>query len=217
MHITDFQRSTYIWETKTGSVGRFKVESILEVIENKQIIDTFFCLSSVYACNMYVPEDLFREPHYRYQAVFSKTHVKIFRTYENGCFDHSVNEIHDVFNKVQPIITYKNVRIESEFSVIAETVLKGSQLDCCISLSDNRRQYRFIIPIKHININHEKKMYQVETGPLIIFPETNKLLYSFGLGYCSFNNLSKVHFIKISETHRKVYTYNGGVEILVEN
>ena len=103
----DFPQSYYTWLTHENSYGRFNIESICNIYDNKDNqIDTIYSLSGVMACDVYGKSPLFYSPSFFYQPIFSKSHVKTFRSFLPHQGKDSVQKIDEKFSRVNPYISF---------------------------------------------------------------------------------------------------------------
>jgi len=205
----DFSNSFFLWETTSGSEGRFIVESITEII-NDDRKDIFLLLSSVMACDVYGQPPLFHNPPYLFEAVFGINDVKIFRTYLSKT-DHSVNRITDLFKSTKFLCKTSLYHKLESFDMIAESVRKGCSLVGEVYYTtDNEDIITIKFPIKHINISEKKRIFQVETGKHLFYQES---LEKSSLAFLAFNNFFEINFMIQDENTNSVYSQNAKVNI----
>jgi hypothetical protein len=80
-NVFDFESSylTYIAKDR-ANYGRFQIESMCAIQDNADS-KQYYATNAVTACDVYGKGQLIKEPACRFQALFLKTHFKIFRTY----------------------------------------------------------------------------------------------------------------------------------------
>jgi len=174
----DFSNSNIFWDGP--SKGIFKLVSVLRLnLGNSKEPETIFGLGeSVLAGNMYVSEGLLKQPPYLFQVAGSTDEQYIFRTilpnqkksifpswFINKVGDtHQKNLFNDKFcldlkkSPARSVVNYdeiENFFYENNFTV----KIQVESLDFNYSLE---------FPVNHINIKPEKKMWQVETGPILM-------------------------------------------------
>jgi len=196
----DFSRSYFAWLTHENSYGRFDIESICKVYDKEDnYIDTIYGLYGVMACDVYGKSPLFYSPSFFYQAIFNKSHVKVFRSFSPHQEKDSIQKIDKKFSEAKPHVSF----IEQGKTIPVNTIEEIQS-----NLHENkpfvaqilfiRAEYKFelLFPVKHINFSTSNKMFQVETGP-ITFPEENypNLINSCYFAYVAFNNFNKVNFL----------------------
>lgn len=127
--------------------------------------------AQVSAGKVYGAEDLMLSPPYTFQIVASEIRHKIFRNYVSWYDErdtHGKNE--EIFSDFKIDIYKKAGREITRVEELIESVKKNNPLNGQVILASPSQGISFIIdfPIKHINIHTGKKMFQVETGPIVI-------------------------------------------------
>jgi len=209
----DFSHSFFLWETFSGSEGRFQVESTTTIISdgNKEELSL---LSSVMACDVYGDNPLFRDPHYLFEAVFGQDMVKVFRTYQSKT-DHTVNRITDLFAKTQLRIKKATYAKLDNFRDMVEATRNGTHLLGQVRFnSDQKNVINIKFPIKHINVSEKKKEFQVETGKILFYQDSVRESI---LAYLSFKDLDTINFLTQDGCLSKIVSYKAEVEIYKKN
>ena len=174
----DFSKSNIFWDGP--SKGIFKLVSVLRLnIGNSKKTETTFGLGeSVLAGNMYVSEGLLKQPPYLFQVAGSTEEQYIFRSilpnqkksiipswFINKVGDtHQKNLFNDEFYldlKKSPARSIMNYdEIEKDFYYNNFTVkIQIDSIEC---------NYTIEFPVNHINVKPGIKMWQVETGPILM-------------------------------------------------
>ncbi len=215
LQIVDFNKSNVSW--LGDSTGIFKLASILSVCCKGREPDIFTLTESVLAGNVYAKKDLIKNPPYLFQLVASNNYQKILRT--DLC--HDISELHGKNISRQEIldtegnlfreninvdVRYKDGRLIDDVNAI-EKCSTGFSLNGHLSL--NRGQYQFAIefPIRHLNMNAKRTIWQVETGP-ILFPvfSKNKKNFSFSPSFLFFGSFNKVDVFLDYPLKRRIFS-----------
>ncbi len=207
--LTDFTTSQFLWETSSGSTGRFSLESTAEIVKNGNSTG-IFVLSGVMACDVYGKDPLFLQPPYLFEAVFSDKEVKIFRTYQNKT-DHTAHKINELFRSVKPLVKKESFYRLKSFKEIEETVYAGQLLVGQVRyVNDIREIITLTFPIKHINVSNSKNEFQVETGKVLYFQHS---LQASQPAYLAFNNFETINFLIENEASKEIKSHKAQVYI----
>jgi len=209
----DFSQSYVTWLTHNKSYGRFNLESICNVYDKNDIhIDTFYGLSNVMACDVYGKSPLFHQPPFSYQAVFSATQVKFFRTFSPYMEKDNVKNIKEVFSNVNTRVLNLDKEKSTSLNTVEEihnNLLANKPFVSQIRFNRNQLKFEVLFPVKHINTNLVDRMFQVETGPVVLFKNNyNTDISNLAQAYVSYNNFSEVDFL-----YTGIETLNDGKKI----
>ncbi len=208
MDSIDFASSYFLWETHSGSLGRFQVESIT-ILQHED--DNFiWLLTPAVACEVYGKNPLFCEPPYFFTSVFNKDMVKIFRNYRKKNAD-TVNKVSDIFSSIKPLLhealRQKIVCIED----LKLAVTSGKQIIGKFRVETKEIPFQTIyFPVKHINISVNTNEFQVETGLVLYHP---KLFKNSAVAFIAFNNYTTVDFMIFENNSYIQKSLNGTVEL----
>jgi len=195
----NFSASYLTWLTrKEKSYGRFQVEAACTIRDlNRKKAETYYLASAVLAGNVYAKNDLVKQPVYLFQIAASQENHVIFRTFvslrdEQNSFDSNSK----LFKEIEFYISRKEAVILRDFDDIEFHFQQHNSMSACMSY-ETQQNYLIEIefPIKHINIQQEKRLFQVETGPILIPPETLADMLSEEQGCCF--NTAFVHFNRL--------------------
>ena len=193
----DFSDSYLTWLTRKGaSYGRFQVESTCTIrCFDLEKTETYYLAPAVIAGNVYAQNDLVKQPVYLFQIAASKQRHAIFRTFASHSDDqNSFDNNSDLFEEVELHITKKEAAVLKDFDSIDFHFRNHSTMTArmCYDTKPNL-QIEIEFPIKHINIQREKRLFQVETGPILIPSEPPSGRLSKVKGQYYFN-IAFVHF-----------------------
>jgi len=132
--------------------------------------ETYYLAPAVIAGNVYAKNDMVKNPVYLFQIAASKQKHVIFRTFVSPSGNQSsVDNNSALFEEVQLHIIKKEATVLKNYDDIEFHFLNHSAMTACICYETGQNlQVEIEFPIKHINIQREKRLYQVETGPILI-------------------------------------------------
>ena len=206
MQRIDFSSSWLTWLTKKEkSYGRFQLDAactIRDISRNK--VSKYYLSNAVIAGNVYAKNNLVKKPVYLFQIAASNELHVIFRTFVSHANEQShLYENTALFEEVKFRIVKKEAIQLRDFDEINFYFQHHKSISALISYSlgqDCRIEIEF--PIKHINIQKERRLFQVETGPVLIpvklpadSPSTLEE-YTFDTAFVHFNHLDGAEFTK---------------------
>jgi len=210
----DFRNSRLFWNHETKeSHGAFNIESVLRIYEKNKIKETFVLATGVLAGNMYVSGRLVQNPPYYFQIAASNTRHIIYRTDAINkskwtrllCRKHK-NGILDTLNKNSAfkaleyrLIEEDCIRVSSSYSDLERHYMQLSNFTVKININlDEEQRAELEFPVKHINISPEKKMFQVETGAVLListeYSDLNDLSKLLTPSFVHFNSFNYADF-----------------------
>jgi len=206
VEVCDFSNSyvTFVTPNKTNT-ARIQIESRCEFIDGENRSEEFFLAASCKSENTYAPKGLFKVENYDFCGVFSERDFLIIRTYvthEPGRkSEYEVGLVKNRFQEVRlDIKKIFKVRVLDENRQIVQATLNNKRLIGRTEIAYEGKQIRAILeyPIKTINVNEERNMFQVDTGP-IPFPdltlESAQRIGGFKLAYVAFNASDFAEFV----------------------
>ena len=192
----DFSASYLTWLTRKGrSYGRFQIDAacvIRDPCSGKS--ETYYLAPAVVAGNVYAENDLVKQPIYLFQiAVSDKRHV-VFRTFvPDGDVQISFDKNSKLFEEIEFHITRNEAAVLKDFDDIDLRFQQHNSISAYMSYETaqhGRLEVEF--PIKHMNIQKERRLFQVETGPILVPSEVPADSPSYGKRF-SFNT-AFIHF-----------------------
>ena len=194
--IYDFDNSFITFVVKGYSnYGRFKLESVTTVHKGEQE-DEYILLSPVMACDVYGKGSLFKEPPYLYQALFSNSHYKIFRTYLPSMRqDNSSGRIEEIFEGLNKCLKSRKAHRLTDKNEVIAAAMANRPLSARITFENlSGFDVSTEFPIKHINVHPEREVFQVETGMVAITDVNNSVfrdIDSFNISYFAFSSFTQ--------------------------
>ena len=175
--VCDYATSFVTFVTQgRGNLARLQVESrCLLLDENDRLHEEFFQFASCKSEDTYGEQNLFTVPNYDFSGIFSRDNFVIFRARRpEDTRDYTergtVRErFEDLLLEIRP--APKSTILSSNKEIVKAT-LEGLRLVGRTEIRDERNGHRAILeyPIKTMNVNDQKQIYQVDTGPLV-FPD----------------------------------------------
>ncbi|HAS47576.1 MAG TPA: hypothetical protein DCS93_44275 [Microscillaceae bacterium] len=215
----DFCNSFVSWVTKNEqSYGRFQLEATLQIKTPGVATKEYYLLSGVMAGNLYKSHQLVKAPPYYFQAVMSKTDYKVFRVYAlQSKNEDSFQTINDTFEQVNFDLHYTTADQLAQVNEVIDASFANAKLNAKVQITTQDHTYLLLtFPIKHINVNQSKTIFQVETGTVML-PNAQYVqkpsIAHIDLAYINFNNQSKAEFAVLEATEvspeNHVRTFSG--------
>lgn len=172
----DFNNSHFQWETLNGIIGRFKIDSFLNVISEKKPKIPFFGLCQVFACDVLGTGELIYNPPFLYQAIFSEEKIKRIRRYSTKDVNVSIDYKNVLFSNAKPFLGHisdEAIVLVNNFDDLQSAVLNNVSLHAKLVYELNGCLLEYFFPINHINLLKAKELFQIETGPIIYLDQMN--------------------------------------------
>jgi hypothetical protein len=189
---------------KRANLARLQVESRCVLLDAQgRVIEEFFQFASCKSEDTYARENLFLNPNYDFSGVFSREHYVLFRAgapqdpakyAERGVVKQ---RFEDVLFRIR---NARNARVLKSNAEIVQATLAGHDLIGRTEIRDGATGKRAILeyPIKTMNVNDGRVIYQVDTGP-IAFPDFTRSaprpVDILELAYVAFNAPSEAYFV----------------------
>ena len=202
--IVDYAASYVTFVTPgRGNLARLQIESRCMLLdENGKLVEEFFQFASCKSENTYAAENLFQDPNYDFSGIFSREHFVIFRAH--APYSDIYAQRSDVRPRFEDVLfqirAARGVQVLAENPAIVAATLKGRPLVGRTEIHDEASGARAIIeyPVKTMNVNDLKNMYQVDTGPLA-FPDftaaADRPIDRMELAYVAHNQPDEAYFI----------------------
>jgi hypothetical protein len=202
----DYGRSFIEAERGQGNKPRFTVESCLSING-----DNFYQCASCKSENTFGEGTLFTHPNYDFIPVFGPGFAVCFRNdafcNKNNCIVYDNGEM---WGNVRYRLVNVNTEKLNDFKDISNAVDAGCPLILQVTVDDG--PFTIECPVKTLNIDREKKLWQVDTGPVVLPDRVNSK--TLLLAFVAANRMDSVDFIINVPT--KV-TYNNDPEFVVHH
>lgn len=185
--------------------GRFQIESICRIKNNENETE-YYLLSPVIACNVYGVDQLIKNPPYMFQAIFSKTHYKIFRTYlPDMRSDDNTGLIKENFEDIELDLKRREMVLLKDDAEIIKAARDHRRIQGELVLFDhdwksNTGDISVDFLVKHINVHPGTGRFQVETGTIAL-PEalikSDTEIDQLRICFIAFNTINKVDIVQL--------------------
>jgi hypothetical protein len=199
----DYRRSFICGTSELNSV-RFWIESqtaITDSATGKSAV--FYQCASCKSENTFGETDLFLADNYDFMPILGDGHWLIFRRHARMNTERYRETIESPNAWGEPrYLTHEgaNVQVLDTWEKIRDATAQGVPLVSQTELMNEDASLRAVIecPVKTMNISLEKKMYQVDTGP-IAFPDlkqnSDRLIDRLSLAFVAFNQSHFADFV----------------------
>lgn len=196
--ILDYGRS-FVSNTgkSNGNAVRMWIESKTTIIDERAGIATeYYQGGSCKSEDTFAEKGLFYEDNYDFLPVFGDGKVLVFRRHAEVRQDRykTVASMADMWGENPTILLHKptDVVLLDTWEKIARATSVGLPIVTQTEISDNQSGLKAIIecPCKTMNVSSSRKMYQTDTGPIIL-PDLSERyapqISCFQLAYIAFN------------------------------
>jgi hypothetical protein len=208
MTALDFGRSFVTFVTRgRENNARIQVEARCTLRDERAgTTEEFFLVASCKSEDTYAERSLFRVPNYDFCGIFSDQQYAIIRTHASAAEDApDVGRVADRFERVYlQTQTLPGRPLLSNADVVAAT-LDGQPIVARTEIGDERGRFRCLLeyPVKTMNANDMRGVYQVDTGP-VPFPDWDAnvalAVGRFRLAYVAFNAPDHADFVLLAPT-----------------
>ena len=175
MQVCDYSRSfvTFVTEGR-GNNARLQVESVCRLTETASgATQEYLFFASCKSEHTFADRDLFHEDNYDFCGIFSEEEYAIFRTYsthtgrfrEEGLWRDRFQDV------VRQLVRVEGRELAEPAEAVAAT-LEGNPLVGQVEIASEDGALRALteFPIKTMNANDIRSVFQVDTGP-VPFPD----------------------------------------------
>ena len=207
MEAIDFGRSFATWLTHDQSYGRWMLNARLSLVApNGELVETYYLTNGVMAGRVYAESDLVVDPAMDFRAIFSAAEYKIFRThapFEIGRDESGL--VRDKFKEMAFSIQRRPADIVRHVEVVIDNALRNVPMNGVIELGGHDDEYttQMEFPIRHVNANTSRRMFQVETGPVLLRTEDRPGHWDIDdldIAFTFFNRFEEAYFVKWAPT-----------------
>ena len=175
----DYGRS-FICNTAEFNSVRMWIESRTTITDSKTgTSEVYYQGASCKSENTFAEKDLFPKDNYDFLPIFGNGKVLVFRRHSNkyGEGYRTIKKMEEMWG-ANPVIYSPVPKVVTEiytWEKIRDATAKGLPIVTQTEFSNAETGLTAIIecPCKTMNINHPKKIYQVDTGP-VAFPDLTK-------------------------------------------
>jgi hypothetical protein len=227
----DYGRS-YVCGTAAFNAVRFRVESRTTIIDKAGAATVYYQCASCKSENTFAKRDLFPKDNYDFLPILGEGLWLIFRR------PARLSETYRQVRKVEEVWGVPRMKLQAADEVtlldtwekIRDATAAGVPLVTQTELADEKTGLRAVIecPTKTMNISLDKKMYQVDTGP-IAYPDLAKpykpQINCLSLAFVAFNAPHFADFvveqptpvIEKGQERCKIYHYSSPFSLPAKN
>lgn len=186
---------SFICNSSPANSARFWIESRTTLIDDKtgqrvELYQTASCKSE----NTFGEKDLFYQDNYDFLPIFGGDDVLVFRRFARLSDRYrQVKKATELWGqptfRLQP---GRQVTLLESWEQIRDATAAGLPLVSQTEIANEQTGLRAVIecPVKTMNISHDRKMYQVDTGP-VAYPDLSKrfepVIDCLSLAFVAFN------------------------------
>ncbi len=232
MSCIDYARSFVCSNGGGENAPQFWIESRCVLIdEREQTRDEFYQCASCKSEHTFAEKDLFQDPNYDFLPVFSEADIAIFRRHAY-CNDNYLEyrKANATWGGPRFVIRNAETVRELDSAEIVQVALTGLPFVSQTETWDEETGMRAIIecPVKTMNANPNRGIWQVDTGP-VIYPDLSRRylrkIEALRLAFVAFNGPDFADFVieqptEITEEGKvicKVHHYSGIVSRPAKN
>lgn len=203
MDTYDFSQSFVTFITRGyENQARIQVEAVCHLTDQEQgTTEDYYLVASCKAEDTYGSGVLFVTPNYDFSAIFSSTEYLLIRVgVPHGSKKNSVGRHTDFFEEIRiaPLQTQGEI-LETREAIIQAT-LANRRLNGYSEIADPTGRFQVTIdyPIKTINVNDRRNIYQVDTGPLLLPNSEAQKEYAvqqFQLAFIAYSKPDEAYFV----------------------
>lgn len=202
MKTCDFSRSfvTFVTPGRANN-ARIQVEALCQIEEIKSGAQvTYYLIASCKGEDTYGKGVLFLDPNYDFCAIFSQKEFMIIRVGAPYKPANTIGDNKERFHHVLFDIKMTDGELLESGAAIVEATLVGRVLNGRTEITDQQGRYRALIelPVKTMNVNDIKNIYQVDTGPIILPDFVSKkarMVERFHLAFIAYNKADEAYFV----------------------
>jgi len=199
---------SFLCNTAEFNAVRFWVESRTRIIDEESGGWTdFYQCGSCKSENTFAERNLFMEDNYDFLPIWGGGRWLIFRR-PAGLSDRYRTVYPPEKLWGEPVLKLREARVASvleTWEAIRDATASGIPLVAQTEIAEAKTRLRAVIeyPVKTMNVSLEKRMYQVDTGP-VAFPDLSKrydpLIDGLRLAFVAFNAADFADFVVEQET-----------------
>jgi hypothetical protein len=198
----DFGRS-FVCHTGPFNAVRLWIESRTTIVDDASgKVSHFYQCGSCKSERTFAEKDLFYENNYDFLPVVGRDRTLMFRRHMTANADYrDVREVVKPWGA--PILRLRNAAdaaVLDAWPKIQHAIESGAPIVCRTTLVDETTRLRSVVeyPVKTMNMNVEKQLWQTDTGPLAL-PDLSQRheqpIDSLRLAFVAANRLDEAYFL----------------------
>ena len=226
----DYGRS-FICNTAAFNAVRFWVESRTVLIDGEQRFEFYQC-GSCKSENTFAKEDLFAKENYDFLPILGDGHWLVFRrTAKLNSNYRQIKKVEEIWGPANlKLREARKLAVLESWEQIRDATAAAVPIVSRTEIQDETTGLRTIIecPVKTMNISLDKRLYQVDTGPIAL-PDLSKRfelrIDSLRLAFVAFNAPHFADFVieqptKVIEEEQEkcqIHHYSGPISLKAKN
>ena len=197
----DFSRSFVTFVSPINN-ARIQVEARCELSDqNTGATENYYLVASCKGEDTYGAGRLFLVPSYDFCMIYSSQDFMIIRTHSNAERDNTtVGDNQGHFLDVNFHIAMVKAEELGNNEDIVQATLAPRILNGRTEIADATGRYRALLefPIKTMNVNDQRHIYQVDTGPILLpdfTSEKERRVERFQLAFVAYSKPEEVYFV----------------------
>lgn len=202
MKTCDYSRSFVTFVTKERSNNaRIQVEARCTIVDNIDgSEEEYHLLASCKSEDTYGKGVLFYEPNYDFCAIFSDKEFILIRVGAPYKPNDTIGDNEGFFEEVRRDIVMADEEVLAGNVDIVKATLDNRLLNGRTTITDPAGRYRATIefPIKTMNANDIRNIYQVDTGPILLpdfKSQERRMVERFDLAYIAYSKPDEAYFV----------------------
>ena len=203
MESCDFARSfvTFVTPGRSNN-ARIQVEARCELTDQTTgDVESYYLVASCKGEDTYGAGRLFLVPSYDFCIIYSSADFKIIRTHANAEQDNvGVGDIKDKFLDATFHVDMADADLLDDDKAVVEATLANRVVNGRTEIADEAGRYRAMIefPVKTMNVNDIRWMYQVDTGPILLpdfASQHERMIERFQLAFVAYKRSDEAYFV----------------------
>jgi hypothetical protein len=202
MKTCDFSRSfvTFVTRGRTNN-ARIRIEARCTVSDTQgHGAEDYFLVASCKGEDTYGAGVLFLEPSYDFCGIFSQREFMLIRVGVPYEMKNTVGVNHEYFEEVRLDLRMVTGEELQANQAIARATLDGELLNGRTEFADESGRWRALMefPIKTMNVNDRRNLYQVDTGPVLLpdfASQKGSMVERFQLAFTAYNRADEAYFV----------------------
>jgi len=202
METCDFSRSFVTFVTRErANNARIQVEARCALTDVRDgSSEDYFLVASCKGEDTYGSGVLFLEPSYDFCGIFSAREFILIRAGVPYHARDTVGANRDLFDDVLFYIRTVEAEALDTNEAIVQATLANRVINGRVEIADPTGRYRASIefPIKTMNVNDIRNVYQVDTGPVLVpdfASSRERMVERFDLAYVAYNTPDEAYFV----------------------
>lgn len=201
MKVCDYSRS-FVTFVVPGNNARISVEARCVLQRPDGTTEQFLMFASCKSETVYVEKDLFTSDNYDFSGIFSPEQYSIARIHINSEKDLlETGFIAERFVEVRRhVVEVEQATLLQNKSDIIAATLAHRVLVARTEINNEATGLKAVLefPVKTMNVDPERGLFQVDTGPIPYYDFTDPnpdIMQRFRWAYCAFNEFAGAYFI----------------------